>query len=247
MRSPNLDLDERLGRLSSEKEEVLSKILEHFAHNRVGYIRVPTGWGKTFLAKHLMGGYYDEGKLVLFLVSGNNALLEQTFYLDGEKLFENSWILSSGHKKPDMDEIEAKLNAGEGVAVFASLQTLNSTKNKELRDFLCTSADLVVVDEIHNFIENKGNDLINDINRDARILGMTATPFQGVVGNVKFVDEISEEMHEIYSKTLPQCIIEGDLCELEYAIIESNQNMLEMFHIEKLSDLDKGELYLMRE
>lgn len=153
MSSPKLSLDERLGKLSPEKEEVLSKILEHFAHNRMGYIRVPTGWGKTFLAKHLIDRYYGEGKLVLFLVSGNNALLEQTFYLDGEKLFENSWILSSGHKKPDTDELKARLNAGEGVAVFASLQSLNSTKNREMRDLLCSSADLVVVVE---YLKRKG-------------------------------------------------------------------------------------------
>ena len=70
-----------LGSLDEEKGEYLEEIKRYFDTNRMGYIKVATGWGKTFLAKHLMKQCYDQGKLILFLVSGNNQLLNQTFYL----------------------------------------------------------------------------------------------------------------------------------------------------------------------
>lgn len=176
----------------------------------MGYIKVPTGWGKTFLAKHLMKKYYDDGKFVLFLVSMNNQLLSQTFY-DNEKkhekkpIFQNSLLLSSENSYKDPNELNTKINQNEGgIVVFASLQTIIGEKNQNIKDTLCKNADLVVIDEIHNFISNRGNDLINEIGENVKILGMTATPFQGVVGNVKFVGDISGDMNEIFNKSLPR-------------------------------------------
>lgn len=215
----------------------------------MGHIKVPTGWGKTFLAKHFMKKYCWDGKVVLFLVSRNNQLLNQTYYVDERRtvpLFPNSLILSSEHSKISAEELKAKINGRDrGFIIFASLQTIISKSNVEIKDILSKNVDLVIVDEIHNFIHNHGNDFITEINKSTRILGMTATPFQGVVGNVKFVEDISGDMREIYSKTLPQCIIDGQLSELSYSIIRSNQNILDIFDFEKgLSELGKNELFL---
>ena len=235
--------------LYPEKQDILNKIKKYFTNNRMGYIKVPTGWGKTFLAKHLMKEYYEDGKVILFLVSRNNQLLNQTFYRDDNRtipLFSNGLILSSEYGRISAEELKVAISGRDsGIVIFASLQAILSKKSKEVKDILSENADLVIIDEIHNFIHNQGNEFIDEINENARILGMTATPFQGVVGNVKFVDDISGEMREIYSKTLPQCIIDGQLSELTYTIIRSNQNILEIFDFEKgLSELDKEELYL---
>ncbi len=235
--------------LFPEKQNVLNKINEYFVNNRMGYIKVPTGWGKTFLSKHLMKQYYERGKILLFLVSQNIQLLDQTFYIDEEKinpLFPDSSILSSHHRKIGIEELIMKVRGGaSGFVIFANLQTVLSKKNTEIRELLSQNTDLVIIDEVHNFIHNKGNEFIDEINENAKILGMTATPFQGVVGNVKFVDDISGDMKEIYNKTLPQCIIDGQLSELSYTIIRSNQNILEVFDFEKgLSELNKKELHL---
>jgi superfamily II DNA or RNA helicase len=235
--------------LYSEKQEVLLKINEYFVNNRMGYIKVPTGWGKTFLAKHLIKKYYEDEKIILFLVSRNNQLLNQTFYRDENRtrpLFPSSLILSSEHDRISAEMLKRKINSRDGgIVIFISLQTILSKKNKEIKDILSKNADLVIIDEIHNFIQNKGNAFINEINENARILGMTATPFQGVIGAVKFVDDISSDMFEIYSKTLPQCIIDGQLSELSYTIIRTNQNILDIFSFEKgLSELDKETLFL---
>ena len=237
--------------LYPDRQKVLNRINEHFVNNSMGYIKVPTGWGKTFLAKHLIKEYYTEGKVVLFLVSRNNPLLSQTFYADARKdkpLFPNSLILSSGHVRISIEELGTRIKDREcGIVIFASLQTILSKRHKELKYILMKNSDLVIIDEIHNFIHNRGNRFIDEIgeNPKVKILGMTATPFQGIVGNVKFVDDISSNMNEIYNKTLPQCIIDGDLCELRYTIIHNNQSILEIFDFEKgLSELNKQELFL---
>lgn len=237
--------------LSQEQQGVLNRINEYFINNKMGYIKVPTGWGKTFLSLHLMKGFYESRKVILFLVSRNNQLLSQTFYNDKRrtaKLFPNSIILSSEHTKIGVEELKQVINNKDsGIIIFASLQTILSKRNEEIKDILIKTSDWVVIDEIHNFIHNRGNNLINDIDKNAhaQIFGMTATPFQGIIGNVKFVDDISGDMREIYSKTLPQCIIDGQLSELSYMIIRSHQNILEIFDFDKgLSVLDKDELCL---
>ena len=76
-------------------------------------------------------------------------------------------------------------------------------------------------------------------------MGMTATPFQGVVGNVKFVDEIAGDMREVYTKTLPECILDNELAPLKYTIAESSEDIFEIFDFEKgLDELDKQDLFL---
>ncbi|MEW6621014.1 MAG: DEAD/DEAH box helicase [bacterium] len=238
---------DKIGPLFEEKQNYLEKINSYFCNNRMGYIKVPTGWGKTFLAKHLMKQYVENKKRVLFLVSRNNQLLTQTFYGDdGYPLFPESVVLSSEHDKVGIDKLQNLIKRGAGGIIFASLQTIISKNNGEIKDILSQNSDLLIIDELHNFIDNRGNTFITEFdNRNTKIFGMTATPFQGVVGNVKFVEDISIDMQEIFSKTLPQCIMEGQLCELNYRIIRSDEDILNLFDFkEGLSTLDKEDLFL---
>ncbi|AKB18720.1 MULTISPECIES: DEAD/DEAH box helicase [unclassified Methanosarcina] len=237
--------------LREDKKKIFKDILEYFETHQRGYIKVPTGWGKTFLSKHIMKKYYEEGKLVLFLISKNNPLLSQTYY-DRKKnrpLFPNSALLSSKHKVSRKEIAEALKKSGqekgEGFVLFASLQTVLGKQASEIKELLLEYTDLAIVDEIHNFINNRGNDFLNEFGERTRILGMTATPFQGVVGNVKFVDEIAGDMREVYAKTLPECILDEELAPLKYTIAESSEDIFEIFDFEKgLDELDKQDLYL---
>ncbi|MDD3043069.1 MAG: DEAD/DEAH box helicase [Methanosarcinaceae archaeon] len=233
--------------LREEKQKIFEDILKYFEVRREGYIKVPTGWGKTFLSKHIMREYQREGKFVLFLVSMNNPLLSQTYFdrKTGGPLFPNSSILSSEYKEDREELVEKLKNRQGGFVLFASLQTVLGKNNTEIKELILEQADLVVVDEIHNFINNRGNAFLNEFGEKTRLLGMTATPFQGVVGNVKFVDEISGDMREVYEKTLPECILDGELADLKYTITESEQDILEIFDFEKgLSELDRTDLFL---
>lgn len=237
--------------LREDKKKIFKDILGYFETHQRGYIKVPTGWGKTFLAKHIMKEYYDNGKLVLFLISKNNPLLSQTYY-DRKKdrpLFPGSAILSSEHKISRKEIAEALRKSGQekdkGFVLFASLQTLLGKQASEIKELLLEYADLAIVDEIHNFINNRGNDFLNELGERTKIMGMTATPFQGVVGNVKFVDEIAGDMREIYAKTLPECILDNELAPLKYTIAESSEDIFEIFDFEKgLDELDKQDLFL---
>ncbi len=237
--------------LKEDKKKIFEDILQYFETYQRGYIKVPTGWGKTFLSKHIMKKYYDEGKLVLFLVSKNNPLLSQTYY-DRKKenpLFPNSALLSSENKIDRRELAEALKNIGQGTGkgfvLFASLQTVLGKQGSEIKDLILEFTDLAIIDEIHNFINNKGNDFLNELGERTKILGMTATPFQGVVGNVKFVDEIAGDMREIYAKTLPECILDEELAPLKYTIAESSEDIFEIFDFEKgLDELDKQDLFL---
>ncbi|AGF98655.1 hypothetical protein DSECCO2_472180 [anaerobic digester metagenome] len=129
--------------------------------------------------------------------------------------------------------------------LFASLQTLLGKQASEIKELLLEYTDLAIVDEIHNFINNRGNSFLNELGERTRIMGMTATPFQGVVGNVKFVDEIAGDMREVYTKTLPECILDNELAPLKYTIAESSEDIFEIFDFEKgLDELDKQDLFL---
>ncbi|AGG07009.1 MULTISPECIES: DEAD/DEAH box helicase [Dehalococcoides] len=243
-----------LPKLNEEKKQIISLIIEYLEDNKMGYIKVPTGWGKTFLAKHIMKKYYEQGKVVLFVVSANNQLLDQTFYKNVDNqlpLFPNSIALSSKHAKAGINDLKRFVEldnnpSKSGKIIFASLQSINN--NEELRGYLSQKADMVIIDEIHNFIENKGNTFIEEIdknNRQTKIFGMTATPFQGVIGHLKFVEDISAEMNEIFSKNLSMCIAEGQLAELNYTIIRNNESILDLFDFtEGLKALEQNDLYI---
>ncbi|WP_243684818.1 DEAD/DEAH box helicase [Methanosarcina barkeri] len=237
--------------LRKDKKKIFEDILKYLKTNQRGYIKVPTGWGKTFLSKHIMKKYYDEGKVVLFLVSKNNPLLSQTYYDRKKKrpLFPNSALLSSKHKV-DRKELAETLRVfgqekDKGFVLFASLQTVLGKQSSEIKNLILELTDLAIVDEIHNFINNRGNDFLNELGERTKILGMTATPFQGVVGNVKFVDEIAGDMREVYAKTLPECILDNELAPLKYTIAESSEDIFEIFDFERgLDELDKQDLFL---
>ena len=81
-------------------------------------------------------------------------------------LFPNSALLSSEHKV-DRNELAAALKSfgqgkGKGFVLFASLQTVLGKQGSEIKDLILEFTDLAIVDEIHNFINNRGNDFLNE-------------------------------------------------------------------------------------
>jgi len=43
------------------------------------------------------------------------------------------------------------------------------------------------------------------------------------------VDEIAGDMREVYTKTLPECILDNELAPLKYTIAESSEDIFEIF------------------
>jgi superfamily II DNA or RNA helicase len=142
--------------MKENKKRIVKDLLKYFETNQRGYIKVPTGWGKTFVSKHIMKTYYDEGKIMLFLVSKNNPLLNQTYY-DGKKkypIFPNSAILSSEHKvdKNELAEILKYLGKEKsgGFVLFASLQTILGKQGSEIKDLILEFTDIAIVDDCNS-------------------------------------------------------------------------------------------------
>lgn len=232
-----------LPKLFPTKQLVLSKINNFYLNNQSGYLCVPTGWGKTFLSKYLIKQYIDNGKTVLFIVSQNNKLLSQTAYHQQQKVFPNSLVLSSDYENIDVTSLRKYIKSDHEKIIFASLQTLLGRNNEKIKELLIKKIDLLVVDEIHNFIKNKGNDLISMIQPSTKIFGMTATPTQGILANTKHVDEICDNMKEIHKEYLLDCINSDILSKIHYTIINSGQHIVDIFDFTHgLQELSKQEL-----
>ncbi len=219
--------------LFPEKQDVLGRVIEHLEEREAGYICVPTGWGKTFLTKHLMRYYRDNGKNAVFSVFSNNALLEQTFADD--EIAPADFMIYGEAPKPSMSELEDALNSGQGTITGVTVDTITKSWNQDLKKTLLDYADLLVVDEIHNYINNTGNTFIEDaLQSGTHVFGMTATPMQGVVGRLKFVEQISPKMNEIWSKSLADCLCDRDLSDMEYYAIRSPLQASEIYGADTL-------------
>ena len=112
--------------------------------------------------------YLKEGKKALFIASKNKALLRQTYFKDEDNLiilFPNSICLTSDFpmSKWNENKIMSYIKENDVRLVFASLQTILSKKKIALSDFFTRYFDIVIIDEIHNFIKNQGNDYIEKI------------------------------------------------------------------------------------
>ena len=243
----------KLPELYEEKKEILIKIISHLNDNKMGYINVPTGWGKTFLSKHLIKEYLEKEKKIIFITSGNKQLLRQTYYLDEQKeikLFPKSICLSSDFQINTWLEnnIINFIQNNNLEVIFASLQAILSKKKEKLAEFFSKYFDLFIIDEVHNFIKNRGNgylNIIKEYNKNCHIFGMTATPYQGIIGNVKFVEEIDNSMTLVYYKNISKCIIDEELSPLIYHIVRNQMNIDEIFDFgADLKALDSTELFL---
>jgi len=229
--------------LYPQKQLILNKINQFYISNQSGYLHVPTGWGKTFLSKHLIQQYLNNKMNVLSVVSQNNQLLTQTAFHEKLLAFDNSLVLSSQHEKADIKVIRNHLKSDMGCVIFASLQTLLTPKNLKIKELLRQKIDLLVVDEIHNFIKNRGEEFIQSVPHTCKIFGMTATPFQGILGNVKHVDEICDGMKLIHHESLLECINQNILSKISYTIIHSSQSIVDVFDFTRgLKELTKQEL-----
>ena len=140
-----------------QKEAIQDTIIVLAGYNSV-LLEAPTGSGKTFIAKHIIQHYLEQGKNVLFIVA-NSPLVKQT-----HKAFDDlhpSIIYKSQHDyNPD-----TKLQ-------IAMLHTLYSRLNK-IESF---HPNLIFMDEVDFCIKGEMIKAVRAKYPDAKFIGCTATP-----------------------------------------------------------------------
>lgn len=145
-------------------------------------LSLPTGAGKTTIGAHLLKCCYEKGNRGMFVVD-RISLLGQT-----SRTFDRYGIphgvIQSGHPRFEPDQL----------IQVASIHTL-------ARRGWATSYDLIVSDEQHVLYKTMKDKIAR---KDAKILGLTATPFTRGLG--KFFQRI------VNVTTTNKLIAEGILC-----------------------------------
>ena len=133
------------------QEDVIQQVIKN---NSSSLIQIPTGGGKTIIAKHLIEHFITENKRVLFIVP-KIILMEQTIK-----------VLSS----LDPQLIHGNKAFDKTHQIFIStIQTIS--RRKEI------TFDVIFIDEIHYGFDGKMIDALIKQNPKARIIGLSATPY----------------------------------------------------------------------
>lgn len=138
-------------KLRPYQQDVIHQVINN---NCSSLIQIPTGGGKTIIAKHIINYFSGKNKKILFLVP-KIILMEQTInvftdlnpqIIHGNKLFDNNHHLF--------------------------ISTIQTISRRETIKF-----DLIFVDEIHYGFNGQMINKLIEQNQKARIIGLSATPY----------------------------------------------------------------------
>lgn len=157
---------------------------------------LPTGCGKTIVFSKIIEDRVRAGDRILVLAH-RGELLEQA----ADKL-ESATGLKSALEKAEHTSIGSWYRV-----VVGSVQTL--MREKRLKQFKQEAFQTIVIDEAHHVLTDGYMKVLNYF-RDAKVLGVTATPDRGDMRNLgQFFQSLA------YEYTLPQAIKEGYLCKIK--------------------------------
>ena len=183
---------------------------------------LPTGTGKTIVVSDVIRKMAMRGKRGLILAH-RDELLRQA----AEKL-NISTGLECAREKAD----ETALNSWLSVTV-GSVQTL--MRQSRLERFSQDYYDYIIIDEAHHALSESYRRILAHF-KDAKVLGVTATPDRGDMRNL---GELFET--KAYEYLLPQAIKEGYLCKIKALTIPLQ---IDLSHVStqagdfKASDID---------
>lgn len=167
-----------------------------------GLIVLPTGSGKTIIFSKISSLIKNR----VLIVVPSTELREQT--IDKLKMIDSS--LDIGSVQAQLDEVDSKI-------IVSTRQSLTHKKSNRIERMLQNGDfELVIFDEIHQAV-GQVKKIINKINKNAKILGFTATPF-----NIELFDIFPEI---IYQKTLLDMIMKDYLIEPKALMITTNTNI----------------------
>jgi superfamily II DNA or RNA helicase len=157
---------------------------------------LPTGTGKTIVFSKLTEDSVRDGERVLVLAH-RGELLDQA----ADKLSKSTGLGCATEKAE-----ESCLGSWYRVVV-GSVQSL--MREKRLSQFPQDYFDVIIVDEAHHCISDSYQRVLEYF-KDAKVLGVTATPDRGDMKNLgQYFESLA------YEYTLPKAIKEGFLCPIK--------------------------------
>ncbi len=157
---------------------------------------LPTGCGKTIVFAKISEDCVRKGERVLILAH-RGELLEQA----ADKILKACGLGCAVEKAE-----ESSLGSWYRITV-GSVQTL--MREKRLNAFNSDYFDTIIIDEAHHSISESYQKILKYF-RDAKVLGVTATPDRG---DMKNLGQVFDSL--AYEYTLPRAIKEGYLCPIK--------------------------------
>lgn len=184
-------------KLRKYQEESKAAILKEWDQGTKKTLLVlPTGTGKTIVFSSVIEELVSRGERVLVLAH-REELLQQA----ADKLQKSTGLLCAVEKAENTAE-----DSWFRVTV-GSVQTL--MREKRQSRFEQDHYNTIIVDEAHHALSTSYSSVFNYF-KDAKILGVTATPDRGDKRNLgEFFESLA------YEYTLPQAIREGFLCKIK--------------------------------
>jgi superfamily II DNA or RNA helicase len=188
-------------KLRPYQEESL-EIIKETKHGEKTLIVLPTGSGKGILLAALSA--QAEGRVLI--VVPTKELREQ----NQEKIEKIDSTIDVGSVQATLDEVQSKV-------VIASRQSLTHPKSNRIKRMLEHGKfEYVVIDEVHQAVDQVVK-IVNRLNKDAKIIGLTATPYN---------KELKKVFSKIdYRKAILEMIDEEYLCEPKAIMIKSKTDL----------------------
>lgn len=172
-------------KLRPYQEEAVKRVFKHWEEQKSALLVQATGTGKTIVFSEIAKRIVENGGRVLILAH-RDELINQA----KDKL---SWTqgIKAGIEK-------AEKHTGDERIVVASVQTLGNAKR--LNQFVSDYFTHIIIDEAHHSIASQYQRILEYF-KDAKLLGVTATPYRG---DRKDLSSVFDSI--VYEYSLPEAI-----------------------------------------
>ena len=167
---------------------------------------LPTGTGKTIVFASVTQDCVADGARVLILAH-RGELLDQA----SDKIFKTTGLRCA------VEKAEQSCLSSWYRVVVGSVQTL--MRDKRLAQFPSDYFEYIIIDEAHHALSDSYIKILDHF-KDAKVLGVTATPDRGDMKNLGTVFESLA-----YEYTLPQAIKDGYLSPIKAVTIPLNLDL----------------------
>lgn len=231
------------------QKEAVEKLYENFVENDKsnGLLVMPTGSGKTrtavyFLLRHMV----SQGYQIIWLTH-RHMLIDQT----ADAFFRFSPLVKLENSKAKtfnmscVSGLHMSIKATERTDDVMILSIQSVARSQEYLRSILAKKVMIVVDEAHHSVARSYQNTIKSIRslrKDAKLLGLTATPVRGNESESKYLMNLYDG-NIVYEESLSNLIRNGTLSEPVFEHVQTNNNFEHLISLDEATFLKKwGEL-----